>query len=135
MLEGWDVITLAFAASVLLLLGLEPRPRNVTPIYNRLPRGFPHRALSVRSVTNSKPGSLIYSVTVSPQGIPTLSSYYSIYSNSLLGHYGCKSLLHGFLGRSLLGNDEIDTRLRPADGEDAVNNSSSLQSANALDRL
>lgn len=112
LLKGWDVMALSFAALVLIVLGIEPRLRSVSPVFNRLPHGFPHHALSVRSLVTGQPGPVVYRVRVSSLGVPQLIYYHSIYSNSSLGAPRSRTLLKGLIGKSLLGDGQQDTQLR-----------------------
>lgn len=100
-MEGWDVVALAFAAVVLVLLGIEPKTRTLSPVFNRITPGFPHKALAVHSITIAKVSPLIYSVSHRGSSY-TLSHEYSICSNENLGRESAKVLLPGLIGQSLV---------------------------------
>lgn len=130
-MEGWDVLALTFSAAVLVALGIEPKPRSVSPVFNALPPGFPSRALAVRSLRDGRPSNVVYRTRWRGRLDATITHEFSIYPNANLGIPLARVLLGGLIGFSLLnnvqertdgveasGNTGTDTRDRDRSGRD-----------------
>lgn len=105
-MEGWEVLSLSFSAMVIVLLGIEPKVRSLSPVFNQLGTGLSRKVIAVRSLSTQKPSSLVYSLERNTTGL-ILKPEQSVYGNESLGFSGSRSLLDGLIGRPAVEGEAL----------------------------